>query len=155
MAIVYNAEALNKLGRQHWQSFAGQNYFDPTGVFMSAVVSGPLLVVMFIVLVRGRKGEKGRGGRLGQLRRCHVWGAPAPGLGQFLCWCPAPNPTCCVHPCVAVPQINYLVSCAGMLVQAKRKELIHKAKRRQREEAGAAGAAAAGGSGPAEAKKDK
>lgn len=50
--MVWSAERLNKLGRRHWGSFAGQQYFDPSGVFMSAVVSGPLLLIMFVVLVR-------------------------------------------------------------------------------------------------------
>ncbi|GIL66355.1 hypothetical protein Vafri_19849 [Volvox africanus] len=74
--IIFNAERLNRLGAQHWQKFAGQNYFDSAGVFMSAVVSGAQLIVMFIVL------------------------------------------------------INYLISCAGMLVAAKKRELIYKAKQR-------------------------
>ncbi|GIL81563.1 hypothetical protein Vretimale_743 [Volvox reticuliferus] len=74
--IIFNAERLNRLGAKHWQEFAGQDYFDSAGVFMSAVVSGPQLMVMFIVL------------------------------------------------------INYLISCAGMLVEAKKRELIYKAKQR-------------------------
>ncbi len=49
---MFLSERLNALGAQHWERFAGQNYFDRQGVFMSAVVSGPLLVAMFIVLVR-------------------------------------------------------------------------------------------------------
>ena len=80
MAVVYSAETLNKLGYKHWERFATQNYFDPTGVFMSAVVSGPLLFILFIVL------------------------------------------------------INYLRACTKMLIQAKRRELIHKAKARARAE---------------------
>lgn len=47
------AERLNKLAAQHWESFSKQNYFDRRGVFFSTLVSGPLLVVMFIVLVGG------------------------------------------------------------------------------------------------------
>ena len=50
-AIVFNAERLNALARRRWRSFSGQNYFDPNGVFWSALVSGPLLLVMFIILV--------------------------------------------------------------------------------------------------------
>ncbi|EFJ44547.1 hypothetical protein VOLCADRAFT_64706 [Volvox carteri f. nagariensis] len=85
--VIFNAERLNKLGAQHWEKFAGQNYFDSTGVFMSAVVSGPQLLVMFIIL------------------------------------------------------INYLINCAGMLVEAKKRELIYKAKQRAKE-AKASGASA-------------
>lgn len=51
MSIVYFSENLNDLGRVHWEKFARQRYFDANGVFMSAVVSGPLLAVMFIVLI--------------------------------------------------------------------------------------------------------
>ncbi|KAG2427704.1 hypothetical protein HYH02_014535 [Chlamydomonas schloesseri] len=97
-ATVWSSERLNALGAEHWRSFAGQNYFDRTGVFMSSVVSGPLLVAMFIVL------------------------------------------------------INYLISCSAMLVEAKKKELRHKARQRAAAEkaAGAgAGAGAAGGAGGA------
>ncbi|PNW87543.1 hypothetical protein CHLRE_02g142150v5 [Chlamydomonas reinhardtii] len=50
-ATVWGSERLNALGAEHWQSFAGQNYFDRTGVFMSVLVSGPLLLAMFIVLI--------------------------------------------------------------------------------------------------------
>eukprot|EP00798_Chlamydomonas_sp_ICE-L_P009781 gene9781-7664_t len=49
--IVYMAERLNAIGGQHWTQFATQNYFDQQGVFFSAVVSGPLLIVAFIVLI--------------------------------------------------------------------------------------------------------
>ena len=49
---VYNAQRLNKLLAQHWRSFAGQPYFDEQGVFISAVVSTPLLLTMFVQLVR-------------------------------------------------------------------------------------------------------
>lgn len=52
VGIVYFAEQLNRLGAVHWERFATQNYFDPRGVFITAVVSGPLLLIMFIVLVR-------------------------------------------------------------------------------------------------------
>lgn len=50
--MVYNAQRLNKLLGEHWRSFAGQPYFDDQGVFISAVVSAPLLFTMFVQLVR-------------------------------------------------------------------------------------------------------
>lgn len=50
-ATVYNAQRLNALLGQHWKSFAGQPYFDDQGVFISAVVSAPLLITMFVQLV--------------------------------------------------------------------------------------------------------
>ncbi|GLC46200.1 hypothetical protein PLESTB_001534300 [Pleodorina starrii] len=84
---IFSAERLNRLGAQHWEKFSGQNYFDATGVFMSAVVSGPQLLVMFIIL------------------------------------------------------INYLINCVGMLVEAKKRELIYKAKQRAKEAKAAAGSA--------------
>lgn len=52
MAAVYCAERLNALAARHWRSFAGQPYFDEHGIFTSAVYSVPLLVVMFVILVR-------------------------------------------------------------------------------------------------------
>ena len=51
MPLVYFAERLNRLGARHWRSFAGQDYFDPHGVFASALLSAPLLLVMFVILV--------------------------------------------------------------------------------------------------------
>jgi hypothetical protein len=50
VAVVYNAERLNSLASQHWRRFARQPYFDPHGVFTSAVLSAPLLVIMFVIL---------------------------------------------------------------------------------------------------------
>lgn len=45
-------EPLNTLARQHWASFARQNYFDPHGIFVGTTVAAPLLLAMFIALVR-------------------------------------------------------------------------------------------------------
>lgn len=49
---MYNAQWLNRVLGDHWRSFAGQPYFDEQGVFISAVVSAPLLLTMFVQLVR-------------------------------------------------------------------------------------------------------
>ncbi|KAF3574333.1 hypothetical protein F2Q69_00059052, partial [Brassica cretica] len=48
---VYFAESLNRLLRKHWKSFSTQNYFDPHGVFLSVLWSGPLLVIAMIILI--------------------------------------------------------------------------------------------------------
>ncbi|KMT20059.1 hypothetical protein BVRB_1g000780 [Beta vulgaris subsp. vulgaris] len=48
---VYLAERLNKLLGVHWQSFATQNYFDPHGVFLSVLWSGPLLIIAMLILI--------------------------------------------------------------------------------------------------------
>lgn len=50
-AVVFLAERLNGLGAKHWQRFSGQDYFDPRGVFFTTLVSGPLVLIMLIVLV--------------------------------------------------------------------------------------------------------
>lgn len=50
MPIVYFSERLNKMAAQHWQLFAGQNYFDPQGIFTSALLSAPLLLIMLLIL---------------------------------------------------------------------------------------------------------
>ena len=50
-AVVRCLEPLNTLARQHWASFARQNYFDPHGVFVGTTVAAPLLLAMFIALV--------------------------------------------------------------------------------------------------------
>lgn len=50
--IVYNAQRMNTYLREHWKAFARQPYFDEQGIFISAVVSAPLLVIMLVQLVR-------------------------------------------------------------------------------------------------------
>jgi len=52
VVVVYLAERLNALSASHWQRFAGQNYFDSNGVFVSTVLSAPLVFDMFVILVR-------------------------------------------------------------------------------------------------------
>ncbi|KAE8100294.1 hypothetical protein FH972_018205 [Carpinus fangiana] len=51
LAGVYFAENLNRFLGQNWKSFARQNYFDLSGVFLSTLWSGPLLVIAVIILV--------------------------------------------------------------------------------------------------------
>ncbi|MCL7030625.1 hypothetical protein MKW94_027859 [Papaver nudicaule] len=48
---VYFAESMNTFLGSNWKSFAGQNYFDKHGVFLSALWSGPLLVISIVILV--------------------------------------------------------------------------------------------------------
>ncbi|KAL8162403.1 hypothetical protein V2J09_013892 [Rumex salicifolius] len=48
---VYLAERLNRFLGEHWKTIATQNYFDPHGVFLSTLWSGPLLVISMIILV--------------------------------------------------------------------------------------------------------
>ena len=55
--IVYLAERLNAFGASNWQRFAGQNYFDSNGVFVSTVLSTPLVFDMFVILVRTLAGD--------------------------------------------------------------------------------------------------
>ncbi|KAK3037071.1 hypothetical protein RJ639_031788 [Escallonia herrerae] len=51
MGGVYLAERLNSFLGNNWKSFAGQNYFDQHGLFLSVLWSGPLLVIAIIILV--------------------------------------------------------------------------------------------------------
>ncbi|GJN14494.1 hypothetical protein PR202_gb01331 [Eleusine coracana subsp. coracana] len=48
---VYMAEKMNRYLGEHWQNFAGRNYFDRAGVFISVVWSGPLIFVSIISVV--------------------------------------------------------------------------------------------------------
>ncbi|XP_058091127.1 uncharacterized protein LOC131237408 [Magnolia sinica] len=48
---VYLAEKINSFLGNNWKRFAGQNYFDPHGLFLSALWSGPLLFISIIILV--------------------------------------------------------------------------------------------------------
>lgn len=45
------AEKLNRLGRTHWSSFASQNYFDRSGLFLLIFVCGPYIVVANFIVV--------------------------------------------------------------------------------------------------------
>ncbi|KAG5224712.1 transmembrane protein [Salix suchowensis] len=51
LAGVYLAEKINRVMGDCWRSFASQNYFDPHGVFLSVVWSGPLLIIATIILM--------------------------------------------------------------------------------------------------------
>ncbi|GMH21808.1 hypothetical protein Nepgr_023651 [Nepenthes gracilis] len=48
---IYFAERLNRFLGEHWKSFATQNYFDPHGIFLSTIWSGPLLIIAMIILI--------------------------------------------------------------------------------------------------------
>ncbi|GFH24233.1 transmembrane protein 18, partial [Haematococcus lacustris] len=48
--LVYFGERLNGLAAEHSHRFSTQNYFDVRGVFYTACVSLPLLLVCFTVL---------------------------------------------------------------------------------------------------------
>ncbi|KAF6174333.1 hypothetical protein GIB67_040826 [Kingdonia uniflora] len=48
---VYLAEKINFILGNNWRSFAGQNYFDPHGVFFSVLWSGPLLIISILILI--------------------------------------------------------------------------------------------------------
>jgi len=45
------SERINRWANEHWQQFAGQNYFDEHGVFIALVYAGPLLLISFVILV--------------------------------------------------------------------------------------------------------
>jgi hypothetical protein len=50
-AAVFFGERINGLAGQHWEAFAGQDYFDSHGIFYSIMVSGPAVFNLFAVLV--------------------------------------------------------------------------------------------------------
>lgn len=50
-AVVRSAEWLNGLGARHWEKFATQNYFDRRGIFVAIMLSGPLLLDSFLMLI--------------------------------------------------------------------------------------------------------
>ncbi|GAQ82535.1 hypothetical protein KFL_001140230 [Klebsormidium nitens] len=51
LATIYFAETINKLAGKHWKQFSRQHYFDPQGVFISVIFSGPLILISLILLV--------------------------------------------------------------------------------------------------------
>ena len=94
---------------QHWKRFAKQPYFDKHGIFFSAIVSTPMLLTMFFLLVRTPVSSVD-----GRLSKASV-------IFQELV------------------QVNYLASASSLLVKMKRKELRYKARQRARQEAEATG----------------
>ncbi|KAJ8643019.1 hypothetical protein MRB53_004767 [Persea americana] len=48
---VYLAERINTVLANNWKNFAGQNYFDPHGIFLSVLWSGPLLLISIMILI--------------------------------------------------------------------------------------------------------
>ena len=52
-AIVYCAEYINAWAFDHWQLFSTQNYFDPSGLFVTVVLSLPLCLISLITVILG------------------------------------------------------------------------------------------------------
>ena len=50
-AAVYASERINAWGAENYRSFATQNYFDSSGLFMGIVYAGPLLCIMMFQLI--------------------------------------------------------------------------------------------------------
>mmetsp|Transcript_10978 Transcript_10978/g.21895 ORF Transcript_10978/g.21895 Transcript_10978/m.21895 type:complete len:167 (-) Transcript_10978:446-946(-) len=50
--LVLGARALNDLGKANWASFATQDYFDRSGLFMMVFFSGPLLFSQVVILIQ-------------------------------------------------------------------------------------------------------
>ncbi|CAA6660601.1 unnamed protein product [Spirodela intermedia] len=48
---VLLAERINGVLAGKWKSFASQNYFDPHGVFIAVLWSGPLLLISMLIVV--------------------------------------------------------------------------------------------------------
>uniref|UniRef100_A0ACD5ZWE8 Uncharacterized protein n=2 Tax=Avena sativa TaxID=4498 RepID=A0ACD5ZWE8_AVESA len=48
---VFLAEKLNTFLGKNWKSFSSQNYFDPQGLFISVMWSGPLLLITILIRV--------------------------------------------------------------------------------------------------------
>lgn len=45
------AAASRQLAGKHWEKFSGQNYFDEKGFFAATMWSGPLLIILIVVIV--------------------------------------------------------------------------------------------------------
>lgn len=51
VSAVYLAERINRFLGVRWKMFARQNYFDSHGLFISTLWSGPLLIILMIIVV--------------------------------------------------------------------------------------------------------
>eukprot|EP00486_Rosalina_sp_Unknown_P006841 CAMPEP_0201573222 /NCGR_PEP_ID=MMETSP0190_2-20130828/16952_1 /ASSEMBLY_ACC=CAM_ASM_000263 /TAXON_ID=37353 /ORGANISM="Rosalina sp." /LENGTH=166 /DNA_ID=CAMNT_0047999923 /DNA_START=21 /DNA_END=517 /DNA_ORIENTATION=- len=51
--IVTCAQYINQWCFDNWQLFSNQNYFDPSGLFITVILSLPLVIISLIALVLG------------------------------------------------------------------------------------------------------
>ena len=51
VAVSMCASTLNAWGAEHWEHFSTQNYFDKNGVFVSALFTAPMILVLLVQLV--------------------------------------------------------------------------------------------------------
>mmetsp|Transcript_8018 Transcript_8018/g.14930 ORF Transcript_8018/g.14930 Transcript_8018/m.14930 type:complete len:136 (+) Transcript_8018:135-542(+) len=49
--VIYLARHINSFCERNWRMFSNQNYFDPQGLFISVMLSGPLLIINAIIVV--------------------------------------------------------------------------------------------------------
>jgi hypothetical protein len=42
---------INSWAAQNWRQFSSVNYFDKSGIFISAVLSAPLCAIAFVVVI--------------------------------------------------------------------------------------------------------
>ena len=49
--MIYCAKYLNVYLEQNWSSSSRQPYFDASGLFISVVLSAPLLVINMVIVV--------------------------------------------------------------------------------------------------------
>ncbi|KAI3639900.1 hypothetical protein MIR68_002070 [Amoeboaphelidium protococcarum] len=50
-AIVLNAQQLNEYGRVYWSKFSSQLYFDRNGIFISVMLSLPLVLTSLVISI--------------------------------------------------------------------------------------------------------
>jgi len=62
-AVIYCAKYLNVYLENNWEAFSRQPYFDKSGLFISIMLSGPLLVINMVIVVSRRHHPVGRGPR--------------------------------------------------------------------------------------------
>lgn len=105
---VYLAETINKFLGSNWKKFAGQNYFDPRGLFLSVLWSGPLLLIAIIILVSDQS----------YLYICFIFHMP--GTRPLLYYFQTLN-------LPLILQLNTLFSLCRLLIKWKRAELRHRA----------------------------
>jgi hypothetical protein len=113
------------------------------GVFTSALLSAPLLFIMFLILVSlaGQIHDRWRTASCSDLPQ-------------------VPTHDCCLTRWVLVVQINYLIGTSILLVRMKRKELLYRARQQHRQATAAGngsgnGQAAAEGIAAVEEKKER
>ena len=132
--VIYLARHINSFCERNWRTFSNQNYFDPQGLFISVMLSGPLLIINAIIVVsirfrfplsffffggKSSQKEEEEDGTVGTIQVSLTF------FNYFVFLSKSPF----FH---SLDQVNHLIVLCGLMVKVKRAELKAKARERSK-----------------------